>query len=73
MAVRKRKVQKVSNRSCEAITIERAGQLADYGKRAAIFAKLRGKTVDDFAGYCPLIGDNTTAAWKSGWDKEFNK
>lgn len=71
MAVRKPKVQKQRVRTCETLTLQRANQLAGYGKRAAILAKSRGKTVDDFDGYCPLIGDNTTAAWISGWNKEW--
>jgi len=44
MAVRKPKVQSVHVRTCEKMTLQRAAQLAEYGMRSAVMAKLRGKS-----------------------------
>ncbi len=71
MAMRKQKVQKERVRTCEKVSLSRAKDLASYGKRAAILAKSRGKTIDDWRGYCPIMGDNNADAWKAGWDAEW--
>lgn len=55
------------------MTLQRTEYLSEDGKKCARIAKSKGKTINDSRGYNYLIGDNNTAAWKAGWDKEWRK
>jgi hypothetical protein len=73
MDMRKPVLPKERVRTCEKVTLSRANDLAEYGERAAILAKSKGKAVDDWERYCPIMGDNNAEAWKVGWDREWQR
>ena len=69
----KKKKEALSSKTCEKMTLQRTLQCSEGGATAAKIAKARGKTVADHRGYISLMGTNNTAAWMSGWNKEWER